>query len=49
MECNPNIKNVIQQFVTDFDANRYGNGHINETYLVEPNKYILQKINTDIF
>ena len=49
MECKTNIKNVIQQFVADFDANRYGNGHINETYLVEPNRYILQKINTDIF
>ena len=49
MNCNSNIKNVIEQFVTDVEANRYGNGHINETYLIEPCKYILQKINTDIF
>lgn len=33
------------------DIQRYGNGHINRTYLVTTDKkrYILQKINTDVF
>lgn len=46
---NKDLKRVIEQFVINYDVNRYGNGHINETYLVEPKKYILQKINTEIF
>ena len=35
-------------FEMDKDASAYGNGHINETYIVKP-KYIVQRINTDIF
>ncbi len=28
---------------------RYGNGHINDTYLVKVSRFILQKININIF
>lgn len=35
-------------FDMDKDASAYGNGHINETYIVKP-KFIVQRINTDIF
>ena len=28
---------------------KYGNGHINDTYLVNPRSYILQRINTNVF
>jgi len=42
------MKTVLQHFDIAREASEYGNGHINRTYLVDP-KYILQKINTDIF
>ncbi len=42
------MKSILQHFDIATEASEYGNGHINRTYLVDP-KYILQKINTDIF
>lgn len=53
-----NVKNILEQF--DFkgelvSCEPYGNGHINDTFLIEFNcgknteKYILQRINTNIF
>lgn len=49
MQENYELKDVISKFIMDYDVNRYGNGHINDTYLIEPKKYILQRINTEIF
>ena len=43
------LSDVMKHFSLDCDVNEYGNGHINNTYLVKPDKYILQKINTNIF
>ncbi len=40
---------IWHQFATDADCVSYGNGHINDTYLMTVNPYILQRINTDIF
>jgi len=40
---------VMRQFKTEQKIASYGNGHINDTYLVEPGEYILQRINTNIF
>ncbi|MBQ9132659.1 MAG: aminoglycoside phosphotransferase family protein [Clostridia bacterium] len=41
---------ILSHFALDTDVSAYGNGHINETYLVESHhRYILQKINTSIF
>ena len=41
---------VLRHFAIDQAVDAYGNGHINETYLVESHhRYILQKINTSIF
>lgn len=45
------VKKILSQFNIEVDAAPYGEGHINTTYLAEiaPDKYILQKINTNIF
>lgn len=44
------LNQVISAFNIAHSAEIYGNGHINDTYLVNhTKKYILQKINTDIF
>ena len=45
------IKDIISRFGIDKNATAYGDGHINDTYLIEasPYKYILQKINTAVF
>lgn len=43
------IEDVLKAFDVENTAERYGNGHINDTYLVRANEYILQKINTNIF
>lgn len=52
-------KNAMKQVISQFQlegapvrCERYGNGHINETYLVEtdaPHAYILQKVNRHVF
>ncbi len=40
---------ILNQFDLNVEVEPYGNGHINDTYLVNPQKYILQRINTKIF
>lgn len=44
----PDIKSVLKHFNVDNDGDAYGNGHINETYIVQP-MFIVQKINTNVF
>jgi len=44
-----NIKDVLKQFNIDTDVDAYGDGHINETYRVKGQPFILQRVNTDIF
>ncbi len=44
-----NIETITRQFNLDNDINEYGNGHINDTYLTNPSRYILQRINSNIF
>ncbi len=45
-----NLNEVLKQFAVDVDTAPYGNGHINETYVLDTNpRTILQKINTSIF
>lgn len=46
---NINLNEVLKHFHIEHSVKRYGNGHINDTYLVQPNEYILQRINTNIF
>ena len=49
------MRQVISQFRLEgapVRCERYGNGHINETYLLEtdaPHAYILQKVNRHVF
>ena len=43
------LQEVMNHFLYDVKLNRYGNGHINDTYLTEENDYILQRINTNVF
>lgn len=42
------LYSVLEHFNFESEAKVYGNGHINETYVVDP-KYIVQKINTNVF
>lgn len=44
-----NLKEVLKQFNIDTDVDAFGDGHINETYRVKGQPYILQKVNTGIF
>ncbi|MBO4897909.1 MAG: aminoglycoside phosphotransferase family protein [Clostridia bacterium] len=46
-----NVKDILKRFNIDNAARAYGDGHINDTYLIEASsgKYILQKINTAVF
>lgn len=45
-----NLNEILRHFNIDVDIRDYGNGHINTTYLTQSTpKYILQKINTNIF
>lgn len=47
---NYNLNEILKQFNIEVDVTAYGNGHINDTYIVSGTpRYILQKINTDIF
>ena len=51
---NPHIENVVMQFdLPDgaWTAEPYGNGHINETYLVTTaeKRFILQRVNGYVF
>lgn len=48
MACD--LEKVFSAFNIESTSELYGNGHINNTYLVKhPKKYILQKINTAVF
>ena len=41
---------MLKNFDLGFDVAEYGNGHINDTYLVEtPGKFIVQRINKTVF
>lgn len=44
-----NLGAVLEQFNIYCDVRRYGNGHINDTYITEENDYIIQRINTKVF
>lgn len=45
-----NIKEILYQFNIVTDSEPYGNGHINDTFIVDTDgSYILQRINTTIF
>ncbi len=43
------LNEIIKHFSVDEEISHYGNGHINDTYLSDSGKYILQRINTNIF
>lgn len=43
------LKEILEQFDIPTEAEVFGNGHINDTYVVANNKYILQRINTTVF
>jgi len=44
------IKVILSRFGIDAEPVPYGNGHINDTYLIDTNpKYIFQKINKNVF
>lgn len=43
------LQDVLRHFDIETKVAGYGNGHINDTYLVEPGRYILQRINTNVF
>lgn len=40
---------ILRKFNVKSKIEAYGNGHINDTYCTETPKFILQRINTDIF
>ena len=45
-----NLSEVLKQFAIDVETAPYGNGHINETYVLDTNpRTILQRVNTSIF
>lgn len=45
-----NLKNILKHFDVSLNPSSYGNGHINDTYLIKTDPgYILQKINTNVF
>lgn len=43
------LNSVMQEFDIPMAIQPYGNGHINDTFLVSSQRYILQRINTSIF
>lgn len=44
------IKDILNEFNLNADAESFGNGHINDTYIVKGNpKHTVQKINTFVF
>ena len=47
---NNNLNEILRHFAIDYQTAPYGNGHINDTYLVDSQpQSILQRINTSIF
>lgn len=49
MSSQINLQEIVDQFARDAKIERYGNGHINDTYLIQDRDYILQRINTNVF
>ena len=49
MSTKIDLNRVLSEFNIDNDLQAYGNGHINDTYCSNPEKYIIQRINTSIF
>ena len=43
------LNKILNEFNLESEIDRYGNGHINDTYLTNSQNYILQRINTNIF
>ncbi|MBQ4517180.1 MAG: aminoglycoside phosphotransferase family protein [Clostridia bacterium] len=43
------FQNVLKQFNIEANMDEYGDGHINETYRIKNQPYLLQRVNTDIF
>ncbi|MBQ2896727.1 MAG: aminoglycoside phosphotransferase family protein [Clostridia bacterium] len=43
------LNDILNEFNLESEIDRYGNGHINDTYLTNSRKYILQRINTNVF
>ncbi len=43
------LNRILSHFALEYGSVPYGNGHINDTYLSTPTRYILQRINTNIF
>lgn len=47
---NYDLKDILKHFNIDFTPEMYGNGHINDTYMINSTpRYILQRINTSVF
>lgn len=45
-----NIKDLLNEFNLEYEAESFGNGHINDTYMVKGSqKHTIQKINTFVF
>ena len=49
MKPSVDLNQIVQQFALPRSITPYGNGHINDTYCVETPRFILQRINTNIF
>ena len=43
------LNEILQKFNVDSTISEYGNGHINDTYCTEKPRFILQKINVNVF
>lgn len=43
------IDEVLRNFDIEYTVEKYGNGHINDTYITASKEFILQRINTNIF
>ena len=44
-----NLSEILLKFDINSGISNYGNGHINNTYCTDMPKYILQRINTNVF
>ena len=44
-----NPDDILSEFNVESKIKSYGNGHINDTFCTEDSKYILQRINTNVF
>ncbi len=46
---NYDLNDILSNFSVNSTIRTYGNGHINDTYCTEEPRYILQRINTNVF